>query len=171
MTHEELRKLAIRWLTNSRKCTVVLSEIVSHATQIPDAIGWQTERSTLVECKVSRADFFRDKEKCHQRAGATPGMKRFYLTPPGLLQVEDLPEGWGLLEARENYVKVVRDSAHFAMSDRATSDEITMLVSALRRVKQREFLVIIQETDQKLPARQPDSSGLFANRDADVLVC
>ena len=150
MTHEELRKLAVRWLTTSQKCTVVLSEIVSHATQIPDAIGWQTERSTLVECKVSRADFLRDKEKCHQRANATPGMKRFYLTPPGLLHIEDLPDGWGLIEARENYVKMMRDSGHFAMTDRAMSDEIAMLVSALRRVKQREFLVIVPEIAAKV---------------------
>jgi hypothetical protein len=149
MTHEELRKLAVRWLTTSKKCTVVLSEIVSHATQIPDAIGWQTERSTLVECKVSRSDFFRDKEKCHQRVNATPGMKRFYLTPPGLLHIEDLPDGWGLLEARENYVKMIRDSECFAMTNRAMSDEIAMLVSALRRVKQREFLVIVQEVEQR----------------------
>ena len=147
MTHDELRKLAVKWLTVTKKCTVVLSEIVTHATQIPDAIGWQTERSTLVECKISRADFLREKDKVHQRAGATPGMKRFYLTPPALLQIEDLPDGWGLLEAREEYVKVVRDSAHFAMSERGMSEEIIMLVSALRRVKQREFLVIVPEIE------------------------
>jgi hypothetical protein len=145
MTHEDLRKIAVRWLTISRKCTVVLSEIVSHATQIPDAIGWQCDRSTLVECKVSRADFLRDRDKVHNRANATPGMRRYYLTPPRLLTEEDLPEGWGLLEAREDYVKQVRESAHFTVSDRGVSDEIAMLVSALRRVKQREFLVIVAE--------------------------
>jgi hypothetical protein len=149
MTHEELRKVAVRWLTVSRKCTVVLSEIVSHATQIPDAIGWQSDRSTLVECKISRSDFLRDADKGHQRTNATPGMRRFYLTPPGLLKIEDLPEWWGLLETREKYVKVIRESAHFPTSDRALSDEVVMLVSALRRVKQREFLVIVPEAPEQ----------------------
>jgi hypothetical protein len=150
MTHEDLRKLAVHWLTISKKCTVVLSEIVTYAAQIPDAIGWKQGCSTLVECKVSRSDFLRDKDKCHQRSDATPGIRRFYLTPPGLLQIDDLPEGWGLLEAREKYVKVMRDSSDFAMTDRAMRDEIAMLVSALRRVKQREFLVIVPETEQEV---------------------
>lgn len=41
--------------------------------------------------------------------------------------------------------RMLRDSEHFSMTNRAMSDEIAMLVSALRRVKQREFLVIVAE--------------------------
>ena len=145
MTHEELRKIAVKWLTNSKKASVVLSEMVSLASQVPDAIGWQTSRSTLVECKVSRSDFLADKDKVHQRSGCTVGGRRFYLTPPGLLQVSDLPEGWGWLEARDGYVKMRRDSDHFSMTDQAKNDEIAMLVSALRRIKIRQFLVIVPE--------------------------
>lgn len=145
LNHEQLRQRAVKWLVGTKHCTVVLSEIHSVAVQIPDAIGWQASRSILVECKVSRADFQCDKDKQHYRVGATPGQKRYYLTPPNLLHELDLPEGWGLLEASGERIKVVRDSSIFVRSDRAFDDEVAMLVSALRRIKQREFLVIVPD--------------------------
>jgi hypothetical protein len=66
MTHEELCERARRWLSGSRRCDPVFSNIAS-CREIPDAIGWsgsyQWQGSTVVECKTSVADFHADKAK------------------------------------------------------------------------------------------------------------
>jgi len=105
MTHAQLVDLAERWLWR-QGCGVVLREFSSlGCPEIPDAIGWRTDTSILIECKVSRSDFHADARKpfrVNPEAGL--GDWRFYLTPPGLLTAADLPEGWGLLEARGSRV-------------------------------------------------------------------
>src|SRR4051794_14342069 len=98
MTHQDLIKVAQRWLTNTAHCAVVLTELSTSAGEIPDAIGWYGRNSILVECKISRGDFFADKDKPSRRAERVLGGKRFYLTPKGLVEPEEVPEGWGLLE-------------------------------------------------------------------------
>lgn len=89
MTHEELCERARRWLSGSRRCDPVFSNIAS-CREIPDAIGWssccQWEGSTVVECKTSIADFHADRRKyvTYARpgeAGEEPRGARFwYLT-------------------------------------------------------------------------------------------
>lgn len=78
----------------------------------PDAIGWEySGKSTLVECKTSRADFFRDAGKSfrkHPDLGL--GQHRYFLTPAGLVGFDDVPEGWGLLEVRGAGIRLVRTS-------------------------------------------------------------
>lgn len=70
----------------------------SHGEQ-PDCIGFRSGVSCLIECKTSRADFLADRKK-RFRIDPTLGMGdwRFMLTPKDLVKVEELPEGWGLLE-------------------------------------------------------------------------
>lgn len=99
MTHSELIEAAARWLRGSQRCGVVLVE-ASGGHEIPDAIGWRMggRMSVLVECKASRADFLRDGDKWHRRAGLGVGQRRYYMAPAGLLQPEDVPAGWGLVE-------------------------------------------------------------------------
>jgi hypothetical protein len=141
MTHEELRKAAVRWLTNSQKCSVVLSEMVSAAGEIPDAIGWKYGFSYLVECKVSRSDFKRNGDKHFIRNGSGMGCKRFFLCPKDLVTVDDL-EGseYGLLWIGESgHIRILREAEQRETDARK---EICMLTSALRRVRTREFLTI-----------------------------
>jgi len=112
---------------------VVFAEIVTAAASTPDAIGWKFGRSTLVECKVSRSDFARDRRKNVHMVGRVMGWERWYMTPPGLVQPHEVPEGWGLLEAHERCVRV-RCKATPALQDaRSLSDEVALLVSACRR--------------------------------------
>lgn len=150
LTHQALVKVAQRWLVNQQRCSVVLTEIVTTAGEIPDAIGWRhCSYSILIECKVSRSDFLADKHKPSRRSGLEMGGKRFYLAPKGMIKAEELPEGWGLLEYSEeiNRTKLVKD-VEFTR-DRTPSDyhgEIALLVSALRRIKQREFICIVPES-------------------------
>lgn len=141
MTQEDLRKAAVRWLTNSQKCGVVLSEMVTAAREIPDAIGWKSGVSYLIECKVSRADFRRNEDKCFIRNGSGMGCRRFFLCPRDLITAEDL-EGsdYGLLWIGESgTIRLVRQPETREGNARK---EICMLTSALRRVRTREFLTI-----------------------------
>ena len=68
VTHAELVERAVRWLRGTMGCGVVLCERDAGVGEIPDAIGWRLRdvASHLVECKVTRADFFADLKKQHR---------------------------------------------------------------------------------------------------------
>src|ERR1700688_1075213 len=101
LTHAKLVSMAVHWLRRYR-CGVVLSEQACISGEVPDAIGWKrAHHSVVVECKVTRADFLADREKpFRQKPEIAVGCERFYLVPAGLLEVAELPAGWGLLEYR-----------------------------------------------------------------------
>ena len=109
MTHAQMVERAVRWL-RSYRCGVVLSEQACVSGEMPDAIGWKrASHSVLVECKVTRADFLADRGKPFRaKPEQGVGSERFYLTPPGLVKVEELPVGWGLLELRRGHVEIVQ---------------------------------------------------------------
>ena len=141
VTHEELRKAAVRWLTNSKKCSVVLSEMVSAAGDIPDAIGWKYGFSYMVECKASRSDFHANKNKPHERANSGVGCHCFFLSVPEVIKIEDLEDSdYGLLWLGES--GVIRVKKEPTTRETNHRKEICMLTSALRRVRTREFLTI-----------------------------
>ena len=134
MTHDELVKRAGKWLRNTRHCGVVLEEFRSAATVVPDAIGFQSSKTILVECKTSIDDFYADAKKCTVN-GPGPGRRRFYMTPPGLLSVQRLEDnrpGWGLLEVRGRTVKVIKESGVFETDP----TENIILYCYVRRVHQ-----------------------------------
>lgn len=113
MTHDELVTRAARWLAKTRRCPVVVTEIVTASStgEIPDAIGWEGGRSHLVECKVSRSDFLADRKKSFRiMPDLGLGDYRWYMTPPGLVTPDELPDGWGLLEVHPEQVRVLRES-------------------------------------------------------------
>ncbi len=113
-THGELVMRAARWLKNTRKCGVVFTEPRSFQAEIPDAIGFMgPDDSIVVECKATRSDFQQDGKK-HFRINPEQGMgdRRYYMAPPGIIRVEELPELWGLLECRRTYVRVVQYAGH-----------------------------------------------------------
>lgn len=99
MTHAELVTLAEKWLWR-QNCGVVFAELSTLATpETPDAIGFRTTTSILIECKATRADFLADKNKpFRQDPSRGMGDWRFYLTPKDLVTIDELPEGWGLIE-------------------------------------------------------------------------
>ncbi len=129
--HAALVRRAARWLRGTRRCGLVLVECqASCCTEIPDAIGWDGRgRSTLVECKVSRSDFYADRRK--PGAGTRIGCFRYYLTPPGVLDPKLLPPGWGLLEAGKCVRHRVKATPSETVNQRA---EIGLLVAELSRV-------------------------------------
>jgi hypothetical protein len=131
--HDELCGRAARWLKNTRKCRLVLREVVSCARETPDAIGWRWGSSTLVECKTSRADFRRDQKKVgHASPDWGMGEYRYYMTPPGLLRVDELPEGWGLLEVHGRRVRVVHEATRRELCPRYYHDELQHCIRGVR---------------------------------------
>ena len=136
MTHDELVIRAVRWLKNTVRCVVVAGEPWTPDWELPDAIGWKSWASWLVECKTSRADFFRDQKKGFRRAGAKSlGNYRYYMTPPGLIHPNELPPGWGLLEVHPKIVRRVMDSGGFP-NELVVVKERMLLVSMLRKTQE-----------------------------------
>ncbi|MBB3923821.1 hypothetical protein [Xanthomonas arboricola] len=137
-THSELVDAGRCWLRR-KGCRVVLHEPFRAAVQEqPDACGWRDGTSILLEAKATRQDFFADAKKLW-RKDPKRGMGdwRFYIAPKGLIKVEELPKGWGLLELDQGKVVesfgVPKGNANwwrrpFTGNKR---DETLMLVSAL----------------------------------------
>lgn len=99
----------------------------------PDVIFFRNDGVTdLVEVKVSRTDFLRDKKKLF-RAEPEMGMGRYryYACPEHLIEAGDLPDNWGLIwipEKGKPYFKV--KSAKFEVNYRRERD---LLFSLMKR--------------------------------------
>jgi len=138
LTHTELVGRAARWLRGTKSCGVVLTELVTQAFEIPDAIGWKNggRESHLVECKTSRSDYLQDiRHKLPHREGRGMGVYRWFMTPPGLVDPDELPPNWGMLWVYERIVRVKHEAVRRSEYHRIKMREIPVLYSALRRVQ------------------------------------
>ena len=97
MTHKELVKVAANWAEQRHKIVVTERGAIN---ELPDVFGFDYGYTTLIECKVSRSDFLRDKNKLTRRYDGEfcSGNYRIYCVPSGLFKEDDIPETWGLLE-------------------------------------------------------------------------
>jgi hypothetical protein len=133
--HSTLVAMGVRWL--SRQCSVVLYEFATPTDENPDVIGWAPGAgSVLIECKLTRSDFLKDATKTvrkNPRAGM--GQRRYYLCPPDLIQVKNLPPKWGLLWAAKSQVIVKREAR--GHPERNLAAEVRFLSSMLRRAQIR----------------------------------
>jgi len=138
VTHAKLVSLAVAWLRRYR-CGVVLSEQACVSGEMPDAIGWKRAcHSVLVECKVSRADFLADREKpFRQKPESGVGCERYYLAPRGLIRLQELRPGWGLLEVCGREIEKVRPSPKNLRTPIGFGYEMNLLLASLRRVEVR----------------------------------
>lgn len=130
LTHSALVRLVERWL-RARATTVLVEAKTMGSFEEPDAIAWRGASSTLVEVKVSRADFLADRKKIFRRNPTLGmGVYRFFAVPEGLVRVDELPPKWGLLEVTAKGVRMV----HVAQpQERHAPNEIALLGSALAR--------------------------------------
>ncbi len=152
-THKELIKRGAIWLKNSERCSVVLLERNSgpDCSESPDLIGWKNWHSTLIEVKISRADFLKDKKKMFRRiAKRGMGRSRYYLCPKGLIQPDEIPEKWGLLWANEYQIRRKVAPGGFELSDMAQKHEMGMLTKALRNITWAAMIVPDPEKEQQL---------------------
>ncbi|MGA7928740.1 MAG: hypothetical protein WCA20_22440 [Candidatus Sulfotelmatobacter sp.] len=138
MTHAQLVEKAVHWLRRYR-CGVVLSEQACVSGEMPDAVGWKRPcHSVLVECKVTRSDFLADRAKPFRlKPELGVGCERFYLVPAGLVDREELPQAWGLLELRRGRIETAHPAAKNLRSAAGFRYEMNLLLASLRRVEVR----------------------------------
>lgn len=136
MTHAELVERAAIWLRTKQKCFPVFAEMVTYAPSTPDAIGWASGWSRLVEVKVSRADFFADRKKpAHQRPEGGMGRRRWYMTPVGLVRPDEVPPGWGLVHVDGRKCAIVVEAPDRELGQWELVQEARILTSAIRRLQ------------------------------------
>ena len=108
MTHKELVDQAARQLKRWR-CLPICRELTCYTTsnEIPDVIGWTYSNSIMFECKASRADFLKDRDKPFRVCPESGvGDFRFYLTNEGVIKsADELPAGWGCYEVIAGKIK------------------------------------------------------------------
>lgn len=134
MKHSDLVSYVADWLRSERGFRTVLTEgSCSGTVEEPDVIAWKGGRSTLVECKRSRADFLADRKKPFRaEASAGMGRTRLYAAAPGIIRPADLPDRWGMLEVTDGgRVQLVVEPRSFSAWNR--DGEIVLLAAALER--------------------------------------
>lgn len=162
LTHDELCMIAERFLKNNGFKVAFHDRFVAAVStgEQPDAIGFRNGSSCLIEAKASRADFLADRKK-RFRIQSELGMGdwRFFICEPGIINPEDLPEGWGLLYAKGGRVykahgwpgnAVWYSDKPFQANKQAECD---LMYSALRRLQIRGYLPEVYEGIPK-PAGQ-----------------
>lgn len=155
VTHSQLVRAAALWLR--RHARVVATEISTATSETPDAVGWGTNGTVVVECKVSREDFRRNSEKIHERSGDGIGDWRWFLVPQGLVTVSEVPDGWGLLEYRVSrhtngyHLKVIEEAPkRLDFSNRFRAERLVLISVAQRALEaaaQVKPLMLGEESD------------------------
>lgn len=146
MTHSELVNISYKYMLKHFSCGIAFKEIKTISSECADVIGFGSyQHSILFEIKVSRSDFLADKKKPfrnHPEKGI--GRYRFYVCPKGMININDLPDQWGLIWELEGKLEVVlnpfcrnpimyscHQNRHETINLQAERD---ILYSALRRV-------------------------------------
>jgi len=135
VTHSMLVEFAVRKLLQDH--IIVTGEIApyGYGDEIPDALGFASRKSTLIECKASRSDFLSDKKKSfRQKPDEGMGCLRYYLTPPGLVDPDELPENWGLYEVKGG--RVYRRKSARPFKTRDIQGENAVLLAIMLKYKQ-----------------------------------
>jgi len=131
INHDTLVKKARSWLINHCGCVVTITELVA-GREVADAIGFTHRATTLIECKINRSDFLADAKKCFRRVpGSGMGERRYYLAERGLIEIDELPSGWGLLELCGMRIYETKKSDLHPTDHRS---EMGLLISIIRRV-------------------------------------
>lgn len=170
MTHRELIEIGYKWLM--KRCSFAFKELVSAGGygECPDVIGFNSLGSFLLEAKISRSDFLKDKKKIF-RIEPEKGMGdwRFFICPKGLIKKDELPNMWGLIEVNEkgkalttynpfgkgNIYSLWKRNKKFELA------EISMMKSALRRIEEKKLMDNIYPSKTKCPACGSDDMHSF----------
>lgn len=156
MTHTELCHKAEKWLMK-KGCAFAFRELraVTGHSEEPDAIGFKTGFSIMIECKISRSDFLSDKKKIFRRIPKCGmGQYRFYMAPEGIIKPEDLLEKWGLITVNEKGVARQKvgpkgncwsHQKEFRFDEYHKDGKTAMMASALRRLHLRGVMPMIYE--------------------------
>lgn len=117
LSHKQAIDIAANWLANQKKATcpyramIILREPTSllstiGTTELPDVLGvFNASQTVNIEVKVSRADFFADKNKQHNHPY---GHYKIYACPTKMINEDEVPDGWGLLYLSGNGGRLVK---------------------------------------------------------------
>ena len=140
MADKKLTICASKWLKKHTQniivpnCSLVVSELVARTEsgEIPDILGWCSHTSVLIEVKVSKADFIRDKNKVFREFPEKGlGELRYYVCPEGLIKEYEIPPNWGLLYADEKMkIKIIKQAKKQQFD---LLSERSILLSIIRR--------------------------------------
>lgn len=109
LSHKELVFLAEKWV-KKKGFPIVASELKCTIREIPDVIGFSCNASILVEVKCSMSDFYADFKKPERGvSGKGVGNYRVYFAEDGVLKLDKIPTGWGLIEV-DSMGKVVNEN-------------------------------------------------------------
>lgn len=99
--HRHLVYLGAKWLKRQGFAVVATEINALGCREQADVVGFRATCSAMIEAKASRSDFLADLKKS-ERSNPSQGIGvyRFFLSPPGVISIEDLPQGWGLLHAQ-----------------------------------------------------------------------
>ncbi len=137
VTHRFLCERGAKWLNTIRhwnfRCQYVLIEFVSACRENPDIFGIRGGKNICIEVKVSRADFKRDIKKPHRQTAGI-GATRYYMCPKGMIEPEEIENGWGLIEydPETNSFNCTKNSDYFNIRD--YESEQNLLYSLIRRL-------------------------------------
>jgi hypothetical protein len=157
-THAELVEIGYKWLLRNKSiksnldfympCQLALKEISTYNTELPDVIGFRMDYSILIECKASRNDFLADAKKDF-RINPINGMGavRFFLANKGIIKVEELPNGWGLLEVEKNNVIILKHAEYLEKYN--IQAEKMLLLTLLKRIAHFNLMDVINDTRLK----------------------
>jgi len=167
-THKELVEIGYRWIQRSKQrntlgcyvgCSVAFKELVTHAQEQPDVIGFNSYNSILIECKATRSDFLSDKNKPFREHPETGmGEYRFYLTNKDLVKPEEVPEKWGLLESCGRSVRIIKDPTKY--DDFAYRSERQYMRSIIRRICCLDMIDVINDARFKQSVYEWDTDLL-----------
>ena len=156
--------------TGRGACSIVLTDITTAVSETPDVLGWCAKTSILLEAKATRSDFLGDKKKLFRsRPELGVGDLRYYITPVGLVSVDELPAGWGLIEVTtRGGVRVLRGSQHHKADK---GNELVIMQSLIRRLRvQPGRHIMINAYSMDRPGKCRASVTLKTERPDDELV-
>lgn len=158
MTHSEVIDKVLNWLKKESACRFAFKELPGDSTygtgESPDVIAFHGAWTVMVEVKVSRQDFLKDAEKPFRANPAIGvGNYRLYACPEGLINIDDLPKGWGLIWITERgavklvHGKVKGGQKHLIRRrfwfDSNLESERGLLFTAMSRVYYSGFIGVV----------------------------
>lgn len=141
--HYELCKLGAKFLKNRKNAEpwklpnkYIAVELVTLTAENPDIWATNGSETTIIEVKTSHADFLADLKKWCRSDDAVKkdkllGNYRYYLCPEGIINIEEIPNNWGLLVYDGKKIKKVKSATYVKSS---SDQEILMLTSIMRRL-------------------------------------
>ena len=150
LEHYILKRLGVQWLWMNGFRSIAIE--VPIASYIHDVAGWGMTKyekrsgsdpyGVILEAKAVKSDFTRASEQAKQdKLSKIPvAKKQLFIAPTGVIDVKDLPLGWGLLEVANMHEVTLKRKPHLLvpkgcqgtrLGDEISKTNTALLLSAL----------------------------------------